>query len=363
MRFTRVLLVAASAALAAGCGDDDGGEHQAPVVRELLATGIAQYLDVIEPDASQVRGAWTDYHFDPAKKQAICFGGAPYQVSVRRGTVNKALLYLEGGGACWNERTCYAARIAKDSANGAIAAGALDINNPASPFKDWTIVYAPYCDGSVFGGDAVVTYGSRVTYHHGLMNVSAAVSLLREAIPDPEQIVVSGSSAGGYGTFPGYGVTRVAYPQSEVLVLNDSGPGLQNPGDAAAVAERLASWGFDRLLPASCDNCQPQITYMTEWALERDPRLRVAYFNYQEDGVLQFFLTLNGPSFRSLYFQVTDDIRTRQADRFRRFLPSGSAHTILLSSEFYTRRVGGIVMRDWTADFLTNGAHWQDVAE
>ena len=352
--------------LLAACGGDGSGSGSLSVsqaARELHATNIQRYLYQFEPVSEQVNGDWTEYLYDPAKEEAVCFSGNRYQVNVRFGTVNKVLLYLEGGGACWDEGTCYVASIAKQSAGGAPPIGILAKNVDNNPFKDWSVVYAPYCDGSVFGGDNEILYGSRRTLHHGLQNVSAAITQMRKYFPNPDQILVAGSSAGGYGTFTGYAVTRVAYPRTPILILDDSGPGLQNPDDPVTAEARLSAWRFNELLPPSCDRCDEQITYLTEWALDRDPALRVGYFDYLQDAVLQFFLGMNGPEFEELLRAVTDDLRTRQPDRFKRFMPAGSRHTILLSAGFYQLAVDGITMRDWTAGLLEDGDSWQDVSD
>ena len=36
----------------------------------------------------------------------ICMNGSPYEFFVKRGTVNKLLMYYQGGGACWDALTC-----------------------------------------------------------------------------------------------------------------------------------------------------------------------------------------------------------------------------------------------------------------
>ena len=62
-------------------------------------------------------------------------------------------------------------------------------------------------------------YAGTPTYPHGLYNLSAAVSLLQREVPAPDRIVVSGSSAGGFGTYTGYGVTRVAFQVGQWSLL------------------------------------------------------------------------------------------------------------------------------------------------
>src|SRR5262249_37076815 len=35
-----------------------------------------------------------------------CVNGSPYKFFARRGTVNKLVMYYQGGGACWEQTTC-----------------------------------------------------------------------------------------------------------------------------------------------------------------------------------------------------------------------------------------------------------------
>jgi len=354
------------AALAAGCsdsGDGNGGGFAEEAVAELSASGFGDYLDVQEPSGSAQRGQWTEYYFDPAEEGAVCLTGERFQVNVREGTSDQVLLYMQGGGACWDYLTCYVLGTATTGANGAIEAGALDLHDPASPFKDWDIVYVPYCDGSVFTGDATVDYNGERTFHHGLRNLSVAVDALGRAFPDPSRIVVSGSSAGGYGTFAGYGVARVAFPDTPILVLNDSGPGLQNLDAAQDVLDRTVNWDFTKRIPPSCTECAVQYTYLLDWAFQRDSELRVALYSYQQDGVISFFIDLDGPAYQSLLLDITGDVRARNPGRFERFFPLGSNHTVLLSPEFYTQSIDGVSLLDWTNGFLDDSGDWVDTIE
>jgi hypothetical protein len=355
-----------SAALAllllAGCGDD-AEQSTISLAAELSATGAGKYLGLL-PDGVQSNGEWQEYRYDPAKEKAICLRGTPYQVNVRAGRVNKVLLYLEGGGACWNHSNCWLTPQAKLTAGSAFGAAALDSANPENPFRDWTVVYASYCDGSVFAGDNIVFYDGNRTFHHGLANLSAAVTLMQRDVPAPEMIVVSGSSAGGFGTYTGYAVTRIAYPQTEILVFDDSGPGLQNPNETTSVMERETNWRFREIIPSSCTDCGEQLTFLSNWAVERDPTLRVAYFNYQQDPVLRFFLNMNAISFRALLLDITGQVVARHPQRIKRFLPRGSLHTVLQLPTFFTHSIDGVTVRDWTAAFLANDQTvWRDLVE
>jgi hypothetical protein len=360
------ILVAVNSALS-GC---PGGPRPTPtpltgIAGELAATGAGAFLG-ITPSSMTQRHGWDEYSYDASKEDAICLHGGPYQVNIHRGTSDKVLLYLEGGGACWEYVTC-ASGAAKPTANSAEGAGILDFTQAANPFTDWNIVYAPYCDGSVFSGNNIVDYtyqgNTQHTYHHGIQNLSAAVALMKREFPNAAEILVSGSSAGGYGTFQGYGITRIAFPTTPITVFDDSGPGLQNPDDTVGVEARIANWNYRQYVPPSCTDCDIQLTYLSDWAMDRDPLLRTALYSYLQDMVIRGFLNLDGPHYETILRATTDDIHQRHPDRFKRFFKHGAGHTVLELPNFYTLSVNGTVVRDWTVDFLTNSPQWQDVID
>jgi hypothetical protein len=333
------------------------------LVQELSAAGVGRYLGAITPTSMQPNGVWNSYRFDPAAAEAICLRGGEYRVEVRRGTINKVLLYLEGGGACWNNDSCWVAPTVKITADPYFGAGIFDFDNPENPFRDWNIVYAPYCDGSVFGGDNLVAYENGLVYHHGQQNLAAAVDVMRSQFANPAQIVVAGSSAGGYGTFSGYGVVRVAYPDTPIVTINDSGPGLQNAADAEGVQQRITNWRFTEIIPPSCTRCSEQPAFLTEWGLERDPTLRVGYFSTLRDAVIRTFLRLEPDDYEALLLATTDEIRSHFPERYKRYFIQGEGHTVLELPQFFTTRALDLSVRDWTADILTDGDRWQDVIE
>src|SRR5581483_5938114 len=199
-------LVAIAAGLAllsgiAGCGNSSSsGSPTEAISNELRASGFADYLDVQSPSRETQTGAWKNVFFDPASEQAICLNGSEYEVSVHRGTSKDVMLYLQGGGACWDYLTCHVVKTATTNANGAVETGIIDLSDPRNPFRDFNIVYGAYCDGSVFTGDATVDYNGIRTFHHGLWNLSVAGDAVRRQCPEAARIVVAGSSAGGYGT-------------------------------------------------------------------------------------------------------------------------------------------------------------------
>ncbi len=376
-----ILVCAIGMATSVGCGgdDDSGAKAELSVVEQLEAVGIGKYLsrDIPTPTSD---GDWLHYEFEPSEDGPICLFGTPYQVFVRPGQSDKVLFYLEGGGGCWNEETCFGdtalgAKETSDPIAPLTVFGGILGTGPGNPLGGWSVVYVPYCDGSVFGGDNVVEYDRGTVYHRGQANISAGLDIMRDNFPNPSEIMVSGSSAGGYGTFTGYGVMRVAYPDKKIYVLNDSGPGLQNNDDQKSIDERAENWDFEQFIVDGCERCGEQLTFLIDWALANDPDTRMALFSYKRDFVISDFLMLERTDYRDLMLDVTDVVHALHADRFKRFMVEGESHTILLGvgvapgfevgveGTFASLAIDGIGLSDWVADFVSDGPAWQDLIE
>ena len=167
----------------------------------------------------------------------VCSRGTPYSFFVKRGSVNKLLMYYQGGGACWDYFTCQfivtfkeSVDLVGDNPSNGTHVGLDDQTNPNNPFKDWNVVFVPYCSGDVHLGDAEATYTSGANsvtiQHRGFANAKVAEKWAREHFVNPEQVFVTGSSAGAYGALlHGAWLERV-YPASDINVLGDAGNGV-----------------------------------------------------------------------------------------------------------------------------------------
>jgi hypothetical protein len=75
-------------------------------------------------------------------------------VFTKAGDPKKLLIFLQGGGACW--QGFYNCNILADGQAPPAAPpfpGVFDSSSPDNPFANYSVVYMPYCDGSAFGGD------------------------------------------------------------------------------------------------------------------------------------------------------------------------------------------------------------------
>ncbi|HIG71220.1 MAG TPA: hypothetical protein EYQ46_14505 [Myxococcales bacterium] len=392
LKFKRVavlMLTGAAFAMMGSDGDGDrreGSSHEGErgrrkglsheAERELRDAGVDKYLGEFTPAQSiEIEGGWVKHTYDINDGDGpICIAGTPYSVFTRRGRSSKKLLIFEqGGGACWQD--FYNCNIlSEDQEPPGPEQGIFDRSNRDNPFRRYSIVYMPYCDGSVFTGDNDVVdpnfpFGP-VRYHRGLRNQSAAMDLAKATFPKARRITVAGSSAGGVGA-AGFApfLTRMNFGNRvKLTVFNDAGPVTVNPDALGAIDARAADWDFGKFYPASCTECSDvgDATEVIKWRLDNDSRIREAIYETDSDFTNRFFLGLlgNQPRFRELVVDGHGVINDEFPDRYKRFIVAGDgSHTALQVPLFYTQDADGVLLSDWTYSFLKNKDSWIDIVE
>jgi len=349
----RRALAISLACVIAGCGRGEVAPPPAPsMIDEVRASGLLQYLDEGPvPTVESSEGGTTVYAF-AADDGPRCMRGASYRFSTREAPSDNLLIFLQGGGACWSD-FCLAV---VEAPAGIPDVEALDPDNPSNPMADWDVLYLPYCDGSLFSGDADIDEdgdGTGDRLHRGLQNLSGALRTARQVFPSPARVLLTGSSAGGYGTIPASMLVRAAYPETTLQVFADSGVGLGRPEDPAFMAEILDEFAIADRIPASCEACweDGHVTRVVAWILERDPTIQMAVFSSLRDSVIAgAFLDVEPTAFEAALLQETGDLNARFPERYRRFLVSGVEHTALLGSPI------GIIGEDLSALEFSDGA-------
>ncbi len=338
-----------------GCESEGDAASVPGPYAELVESGLARFVDLDEavqvassvPEEVSVT-SWTWAH-DPAGASPGCMRGKPYSVSIRDSDDpagrDNLVLFLQGGGACWSD-FC----LAFDTAPKVIPT--LDIlrsDLPANPVRTWNLVYLPYCDGSLFTGDARHDDdgdGAIDRDHRGLRNLSAAFSLARKRFPKPKRILLAGASGGGYGLVLGLPLARVLWPDAELLVMNDSGVGVAKQGDEAFLTQLLTEFGALGLVPKSCESClvSGHLTELIAWGLTQDPTVRMAAFSSTRDFVIaNLFLQVEAEDFEGWLRTETGALQTRFPGRYAAFLTEGNMHTTLLGD------IAGFAAKDASA--------------
>ena len=131
---------------------------------------------------------------------------------------------------------------------------------------------------------------------------------------------------------------------------------------------RADDWQFDPFSPESCTACSAyaQSTEIVKWRLANDSTIREAFYETDADQTNRFFLGLLGDpaGFRALVVGEHGEIRAAFPDRYKRSIVAGDiSHTALQTPLFDTQEANGIVLSDWTEDFLLARPGWVDVVE
>jgi hypothetical protein len=290
-----------------------------------------------------------------------CGRGGRFAFWARLGATDRLLVFFEGGGGCWDYRTCAAGSRFFDGDVGpdddpSAGAGVLDLDDPRNPFRSWSVLFVPSCTGDVYAGDAVRTYrdgGRSVTVHHrGHANATAALEWVFRRVPDPRRVFVTGCSAGSIGSILHAPRVLRQYPRAQVAQLGDSlGYLFGRPTDLGEL------WGAGRRLPGwvpgvrAIPRARFTMARFYRAVAAHYPRASFAQVNFADDPVQRFFHEAAGGEPAGFARALGGNLAKIRATspNFRSCLLEGSAHCALPRPEFYTLASGGVGLRDWVA--------------
>ena len=321
-------------------------------------------------DLSDLEEGWNEI---AGGGNTTCSDGSDYRFFARPGDPQKLLIYFQGGGACWNGRSCdpdldptYI--VNTDDFDLGRAHGIFAFEEEANPFQEHSVVVAPYCSADVHLGDAVTAYEAPTArqhpghtfevQHRGHVNAQAVLDWVYGHFFRPESIFVTGSSAGSIPS-PYYAMLVAEhYPDVALTQLGDASSGYRREV-MSSVPE--AVWGTLDILHQQPELAETRLGEFTNELLyivagQRFPRHQFAAFDNAEDQVQKRFLELGGyraNTIREFILRNQADIRA-EVDNFVSFIAGGDEHTILLRPEFYTLHVGGSTIRDWIASLAVH---------
>lgn len=173
------------------------------VAGKVILNKIAENAVIKELSADYQTGKW--YHVTP--EGAVDSTGKPWHGLVRIGTENKVVINFYGGGVSINADTAkegedfYFHTLGDQEFAQNIGISAYDGKNP---LKDWTFVNVPYCTGDWHIGTNDFPYTDKegnpqILYHHGYTNFKLMMDTLTPYLGDPDAVLVTGWSGGGFG--------------------------------------------------------------------------------------------------------------------------------------------------------------------
>lgn len=182
-----------------------------PIVNKII--DITMGGDFPQLEGTPEIGKWYAIDVDTA----VSSDGSKWQGYFRKGSENKVVLYFYGGGFSVNDDTAarsmdveggfYNPRMNTGLNVMTNAIKEWGIGNAAQDnlFKDWTFIGVPYCNGDFHAGAGSKEYTAldgtvKTIYYEGYSNYRKLMEIVMNYIDDsPEQLLVTGSSAGGFG--------------------------------------------------------------------------------------------------------------------------------------------------------------------
>ncbi|MBR2717063.1 MAG: hypothetical protein IKD79_04930 [Oscillospiraceae bacterium] len=333
----------------------------------------------IDPDA------WLEI----APEGAVTGAGEPLTTRIRVGSENKVVVFFYGGGISYDETTAsrpYTGRridretgFYADSAENYIPAFCglgLGSRQPDNPFRDWSIIVIPYTTGDFHVGTGDYAFptadgGERVLHQHGYTNYRAVMDEALGYIGSaPEELLVAGWSAGGYGAailaeelmtdyFPEAGHVTVCV-DSALLILDNYPEIFREVWQAPEeITEKIRSNNLVvDFLSALYESHGDSVTYLYTGSL-RDGAL-AKYQNYFDTGVFSVSNRSAGlytGCLREMVRRLREEVPTIGIYLFDRlpfsWLPWMSRltqHTVLETQSVYWKLSGGRSVISWLND-------------
>jgi hypothetical protein len=301
---------------------------------------------------------------------AYCANGSTTGIGVNPGDAGgRLVIYLMGGGACWDENTCYVARTAfhiesgYDASEFAVDAALLgnsifNRNDATNPFRDDSFVFVPYCTGDVHAGsNPTADYGGRITRHVGYQNMAAFLARIVPTFPDANRVILSGSSAGGYGALANWWQTQQAFGALRVDLIDDSGPPLPAPYASEDLEQTWrTAWNLAAAAPPGCTACADGFDAIIPFYGTTMTGRRAALLSYDQDFVISSFYVISGTQFQS----AIDVLATAMAplEGWRHFYVAGNGHTLLGTPNVAQ---SGVTVREFVTKMVEDDPGWVSV--
>lgn len=368
----RLVFAAACASLAlVGCGSEsEPGQTGQPNTCEGGVEAGAR-LDV--PDATW---SWVPI------EGSVCRDGTPTGIGVfERPGATRLMIYLEGGGACFNGLSCQlnSGHFDAESFAQVSFTGLLDTTNAANPFADASIVYVPYCTGDVHAGsaenvDVPGPGGPDGQMFVGHDNVRRALARIAPTFPGMEEVVLAGVSAGGFGTWLNYDQVARTFCEEPVTLLDDSGPALTDDYLTPCLQSRWRQlWNLAETLPEGCTDCTGAdgggISNVVPFLADQYADARFGLISSTRDQTISMFFSFGANDCEALsagnpplaagaaLFEAGLPVLREQVlaplPNVSSYVVDSAQHTWTRDEGFFTTSAGGVELTAWTEALVT----------
>ncbi|MEW5986280.1 MAG: pectin acetylesterase-family hydrolase [Chloroflexota bacterium] len=305
----------------------------------------------------------------------VCNDGTRSGYYLRRGSgsgVNRWIIYLQGGGACYDNATCAQRKAStpglmtsKRWKTTLLGEGILSPSSSNNPdFYNANHIYVPYCSSDGWSGDRAASSATNGMAFRGRRIVQGVIAQLKNStltpspnLNDATSVLFTGTSAGGAGVLVNLDWVTTQVPQAVVKGIDDAGwlldiapydTGLPSARDRFALGYSFWTATVDSDCAAAYA-ATPYLCYFGVYAYpyistpmavqmaQRDKNTLEEWYGVVEpydSGELAFIETF-APQIRTSLDPVTIA-----------FSPTGNNHGILIKVAFYNTVVSGSTLRD-----------------
>ena len=358
----------------------------------------------------------------------------------REGSKEKLLLFFDGGGACWDGETCASTLLPAltektnkrvpstynqkftPSSNPDNVAGIFDPRKRKNPFKEYSMIFIPYCTGDIHWGSNTAVYkdasiaglplGDLEIQHRGFDNFLAVREWIKNKAKtdadnrkdgnrkerdsdhddsekrrsEIEHLAVTGSSAGAYGAVLAFPYMKQIFPHSSAQLISDGGNGIiteefvreiiQNDNSPWQARPNFPNWipAFQSATFGSSDIFTATIYAGVAFHYPQD---RIAQYTSAWDTVQTLFYNimqsqdsgLGLPNWFSLTPEIMFDWHTRMnananltsmAPNYQYYVAPGCIHTTLrFSEQVYAESETHTPFYRWLRRMIKEKSNWK----
>lgn len=381
-------------AFAAGCagGATDNDDAGADMV---AGRGVDAAVDMAPPEIPLGKpiqapdGMWTQVNFPGG----YCRDGAPAHLMVHLNSGSKKVaIYLEGGGACFNDASCKL--LTFDVPSYVLGQGIFNFTRNDNPIRDWNIFYVPYCTGDVHAGANPMSKPGPLTgtqAYTGWGNLHQYLGRILATVPDMTDEAILGSSAGGFGVGLAASLFARNAPASvqRFTMIDDSGQPMSSQVIPTCLQDQWRKvWGFDNSFLADCGaDCPRSDDYVYDWIRHLlathakgpfAPKFMGGLISWTGDSIIRTFygfganncmspvsIAVGQAQFEAGLYDFRAMVQPR-TDLFGTYYASGTSHTFLMQDSsglfqgtgllggLYDTKVSGVKLVDWMNDLLAH---------
>lgn len=336
------------------------------------AAGAGPDFPPFETNGEPLTGAdreWTYVEFPDTQ----CRDGSAAGLGVSLNSASKkVMIYLEGGGACWDSGTCLINPANANGMKGEKTGGVFDRSNSENPVRDWNFIYVPYCTGDTHGGanpNGSIPGVAGTQRFVGYLNMQKFLQRVVPTFEDAEDVILTGISAGGFGTAQNAVLVQRAFADVKVKVIDDSGPPLSKAIVPECLQKRWReTWNLDETFLKDCgDACPNRDDFTQDYALflaktfdDRPSGLISA----DEDGIIAGFFgagrnnctgaalltPVPGAEFKADLLAYREKVKVYPS--FGTFFAPSTNHTWIGGDAFYSTTAEGVKLVDWFAKIV-----------